>query len=61
LHTSTNEEMARTIIKDKKDAKSMIPELSVEIPSGVSVSVDGNTVKVKGQKAKYRADSRSAT
>ena len=42
--------MAKTTVKDKKEAKPRNPELNVEIPAGVSVSVDGNTVKVKGAK-----------
>ena len=45
-------EMAKetTTVKAKKEAKPKKPELIVVIPSGVTASVDGNLVKVKGAK-----------
>jgi large subunit ribosomal protein L6 len=44
-------EMAKeTTLKEKKEAKPKKPELAVVIPSGVTASVDGNVVKVKGAK-----------
>jgi large subunit ribosomal protein L6 len=44
-------EMAKeTTVKNKKEAKPKKPELAVVIPSGVTASVDGNLVKVKGAK-----------
>jgi large subunit ribosomal protein L6 len=44
-------EMAKeTTVKDKKAAKTKKPEIFVVIPSGVTASVEGNTVKVKGAK-----------
>ena len=45
-------EMAKetTTVKAKKEAKPKKPEIFVVIPPGVTVSVDGNLVKVKGAK-----------
>jgi len=44
-------EMAKeTTVKSKKEAKPKKPEIAVTIPSGVTASVDGNLVKVKGAK-----------
>lgn len=42
--------MAKTTQKSAKEAKPKNLELVVSIPQGVSVSVEGNTVKVKGAK-----------
>jgi large subunit ribosomal protein L6 len=39
-----------TTVKDKKEAKTKKPEIFVVIPSRVTASVEGNTVKVKGAK-----------
>jgi large subunit ribosomal protein L6 len=44
-------EMAKeTTVKAKKEAKPKKPEIFVVIPAGVSASVEGNLVKVKGAK-----------
>jgi large subunit ribosomal protein L6 len=39
-----------TTVKDKKEAKPKKPELDVVIPEGVTATVEGNLVKVKGAK-----------